>query len=202
MAVDFSLLVLRVVIGLILAAHGSMKLFGWFSSPGLKYFSGVTKRMGLRPPLFWALLAALGEFGGGLLVTLGLLTPLGALGVMGAMFFAMVKVHWSKGFWNSKGGIEFTLTLLVVAFALGLAGPGNFSLDHLIGWPVNQPVVFVIVAAVMLLGLGVVIRVSKPQAAPAQQTPAQPAQPAAQPESRPAQSDQSAEPERSTSARP
>ncbi len=197
MAVDFSLLVLRVVIGLTLAAHGSMKLFGWFSSPGLKYFSGVTKSMGLRPPLFWALLAALGEFGGGLLVALGLLTPLGALGMMGAMFFAMVKVHWSKGFWNSKGGIEFTLTLLVVAFALGLAGPGNFSLDHLIGWPVNQ----------MLLGLGVVIRVSKPQAAPAQaapaqQTPAPPAQPAVQPESRPAQADQSAEPENSTSARP
>ncbi len=117
MAVDFSLLVLRVVIGLILAAHGSMKLFGWFSSPGLKYFSGVTKRMGLRPPLFWALLAALGEFGGGLLVTLGLLTPLGALGMMGAMFFAMVKVHWSKGFWNSKGGSD--------AAGVGCGHPGK-----------------------------------------------------------------------------
>src|SRR5260221_13542733 len=98
MAVDFSLLVLRVVIGLILAAHGSMKLFGWFSSPGLKYFSGVTKRMGLRPPLFWALVAALGELGGGLLATRGLLTPLGAPGVMGAMFFSVVEGDWSKGF--------------------------------------------------------------------------------------------------------
>src|SRR5258706_3943222 len=181
--------------------------FAGLSPSGVSFFGGVAKRWGRRPPLFWALLAALGEFGGGLLVALGLLTPLGALGTMGAMFFAMVKVHWSKGFWNSKGGIEFTLTLLVVAFALGLAGPGNFSLDHLIGWPVNQPVAFVIVAAVMLLGLGVVIRVSKPQAAPAQaapaqQTPAPPAQPAVQPESRPAQADQSAEPENSTSARP
>src|SRR5260221_12690737 len=112
MAVDFSLLVLRVVIGLTLAAHGSMKSFGWFSSPGLKYFSGVTESMGLRPPLFWALLAALGEFGGGLVVALGLLTPLWALGMRGAMFFALVEGHWSMGFWNIKGRLEVPPTVV------------------------------------------------------------------------------------------
>src|SRR5260370_35898266 len=121
------LLVLRVLMGLIVAGRVWMSFLGCFSSQGLKSFGGVTKGGGLRPPLFWALLAALGEFGGGLLGALGLLTPLRALGIMGAMFFAMVKVHWSKGFWNSTGGIEFRLTLLEVALARGLACPGEHS---------------------------------------------------------------------------
>src|SRR5258708_34326870 len=73
MAVDFSLLVLRVVIGLTLAAHGSMKLFGWFSSPGLKYFSGVRNVRGLGPPPFWGLRGGLAGFGGGRLVARALL---------------------------------------------------------------------------------------------------------------------------------
>ncbi len=175
MAVDFGLLILRVIIGLTLAAHGSQKLFGWFSGPGLKGFSAGTKRMGFRPPLFWAVMAALGEFGGGLLLALGLLTPLGALGMMSAMFVAIVKAHWAKGFWNSKGGIEFPFSLWTIAFAVGLAGPGAYSLDALLGWPVNQPAAFVVAAAVVMLGLWVVTRVSKPQATPPPQAPAQPA---------------------------
>lgn len=186
MAVDFGLLILRVVIGLTLAAHGSQKLFGWFGGPGLTGFSGATKRMGFRPPLFWAVMAALGESGGGLLLALGLLTPLGALGMMGSMFVALVKAHWSKGFWNGKGGIEFPLSLWTVAFSVGLAGPGAFSLDALIGWPVNQPVPFVIASAVLMAALWMVIQVSKPQAAPQQAPAAPPAQPAAQPDSQPA----------------
>jgi putative oxidoreductase len=185
MALDLGLLVLRVIIGLTIMGHGSQKLFGWFSGPGLKGFSAGTGRMGLRPPLFWATLAALGEFGGGLLVALGLLTPLGALGIMGAMFVAIRKVHWPKGFWNGKGGIEFPLTLWTVAFALGLGGPGNYALDHLLGWPVNQPVAFVIAAVVLSAALYVILQVSKPQAAPAPAAPAQSAQPAAKPESQP-----------------
>jgi putative oxidoreductase len=185
MAVDFGLLVLRVVIGLTLAGHGSQKMFGWFGGPGLKGFSGGTKRMGFRPPLLWAVVAALGEFGGGLLLALGLLTPLGALGMMGSMFVAIRKVHWPKGFWNSKGGIEFPLSLWTVAFSVGIAGPGALSLDHLIGWPVNQPVAFVIASAVLMVALWVVTQVSKPEAAPAQQAPAQPTPPATQPDSQP-----------------
>ncbi|HEU5367860.1 MAG TPA: DoxX family protein [Ktedonobacterales bacterium] len=192
MAVNFGLLILRVVIGLTLAAHGSQKMFGWFGGSGLKGFSAGTKRMGFRPPFFWAIIAALGEFGGGLLLALGLLTPLGALGMMGSMFVAIRKAHWSKGFWNSKGGIEFPLTLWTVPFAVGIAGPGNFSLDHLIGWPVNQPVAFVIASAVLMVALWVVMQVSKPQAAPAQQAPAQPTPPAAQSDSQPTAAGKSA----------
>jgi putative oxidoreductase len=194
MALDFALLVLRFVVGLTLMGHGSQKLFGWFSGPGLKGFSGGTRRMGFRPPLLWAIVAALGEFGGGLLLVLGLLTPLGALGIMGAMFVAIVKAHLPKGFWSSKGGFEYPLILWVVPFALGLGGPGNYSLDHLIGWPVNQPVAFVIVSVVLMAALYVVIRVSKPLPAPAQASPAQPAQPAAQPESQAAPTTQPPEP--------
>jgi putative oxidoreductase len=200
MAIDFGLLVLRVVIGLILMGHGVQKLFGWFHGPGLKGFSAGTRRMGLRPALFWAAVAALGEFGGGLLLALGLLTPLGALGMMGAMFVAITRVHLPKGFWNSKGGIEFPLSLWTVGFALGLTGPGSFSLDHLIGWPVNQPVAFVIAALVLTAGLYVLLLVSKPQAAPAQQPPAQAPQPAAQPNNQPAQTSQT--PERTAAPTP
>ncbi|HLV98351.1 MAG TPA: DoxX family protein [Ktedonobacterales bacterium] len=192
MTVDVGLLILRVVIGLTLAAHGSQKMFGWFSGPGLKGFSGGMTRMGLRPPLFWATLAALGEFGGGLLFALGLLTPLGALGIMGAMFVALIKAHLPKGFWNSKGGIEFTLTLWTVAFAVGLAGPGALSLDHLFGLPVNQPLAFVIATVLLSAALYVVLRVSKPQATQAQPAPAQPAQPTAQPDSQPTTAGKSA----------
>ncbi len=192
MTVDIGLLILRVAFGLILMAHGSQKMFGWFKGPGLKGFSGGMVRMGLRPPLFWATLAALGEFGGGLLFALGLLTPLGALGMMGAMFVAMVSAHLPKGFWNSKGGIEFPLSLWTVAFAVGLAGPGNYSLDHLLGLPVHQPLAFVIVTVLGMAALYIILRVSKPKATPAQPAPAQPTQPAAQPDSQPTAAGKSA----------
>ncbi|SRR5579883_436603 len=176
MGLNFGLLVLRLVVGLTLMGHGSQKLFGWFNGPGIKGFSGGMTRMGLRPPVFWATLAGLGEFGGGLLLALGLVTELGALGIMGAMFVAIVKVHLPKGFWNGKGGIEFPLSLWTAAFALGLTGPGAFSLDHLLPFPVYQPLAFVIASALLMAALAGVLRVSKPQQAPVQQTPPQQAQ--------------------------
>lgn len=190
MALAIGLLVLRVVIGATLMGHGAQKLFGWFGGSGIKGFSGGMKRMGLRPPIFWATLAALGEFGGGLLLVLGLLTQLGALGIMGSMFVAIVSVHLPKGFWNGKGGIEFPLSLWAAALALGLTGPGDLSLDHLLPFPVYQPVAFVIAAAVLMLALLVIVRVSKPQQAPAPQAPQPPPQPTQQP------ADQTPEPSR------
>src|SRR5215469_18432662 len=96
--IDTALLVLRIVVGLYLAAHGAQKLFGWFGGPGLKGTEGFLGGMlGFRPARLWAPALALAETGGGVLVTLGLLTPLGAIAIGSSMVTATVVVHWARG---------------------------------------------------------------------------------------------------------
>src|SRR5436190_14764259 len=114
MGLDIGLLLLRVVVGLTLAAHGAQKLFGWFGGRGLEGTAQGYERIGYRPGPLMALLAGVGEAGGGVLLALGLLTPLGAAGGIGVMLNAIVSAHLSKGFWNSKGGFEFPLTIATV----------------------------------------------------------------------------------------
>lgn len=96
MSIDLGLLILRVVVGLLLTGHGAQKLFGWFGGPGLDGFTGWIGSMGLRPPRLWAVLGGLAEFGGGLLLVLGLFTPLGSLGILASMLMAIIQVHWPK----------------------------------------------------------------------------------------------------------
>jgi putative oxidoreductase len=132
MLVDVGLLVLRVIVGLMVAAHGAQKLFGWWGGPGMKGFTGWLTSMGLRPASFWAIVAALGEFGGGLLFALGLFDPIGSFGIMGAMLTAIALVHWGKGIWASKGGIEHPLMILAAALAVAFTGPGSYSLDAIL----------------------------------------------------------------------
>jgi putative oxidoreductase len=131
--IDLGLLALRLLVGLVLAAHGAQKLFGWSGGPGMGGFSGWMAALGLQPARLWALLGGLGEFGGGLLLALGLLTPLGALSVMGAMAMAIALAHWSKGFWGTNGGYEFPLVLFGTSAVIGLVGPGAYALDTLLG---------------------------------------------------------------------
>jgi putative oxidoreductase len=155
--IDLGLLILRLVLGFTFMGHGSQKLFGWFGGGGLQGTFGMTNRMGMRPQWFWAVMAALSEFGGGLLTVLGLLTPLGSLGIIAAMLMAIVQVHWSKGFWNSKGGIEFPLINLTSALALGFTGPGRFSLDAALGLALPEPAAILIGLVLVILGVVVAI---------------------------------------------
>src|ERR671922_341352 len=106
MSVDAGLVVLRLMVGLLFVGHGAQKLFGAFGGPGLGGFGGWLESMGLRPARVWAVLAALAEFGGGLLIAFGLLNPLGSLAVMGSMLMAIIAVHWPKGLWVTNGGYE------------------------------------------------------------------------------------------------
>jgi putative oxidoreductase len=128
------LLIVRAVIGLVIVGHGVQKLFGWFGGHGLTTTSKGMGSLGYRPGTLFALVAGASEAGGGLLLALGLLTPLAAAAIVGTMLNAALSVHVKKGFWLANGGYEYTLVLGGVAAGLGFTGAGAYSLDHAAGW--------------------------------------------------------------------
>jgi putative oxidoreductase len=150
---SIGLLVLRVVVGLTVAGHGAQKLFGWFEGPGIAGFSGALASLGIKPERPWAILAGLAEFAGGVLVATGFLTPIGALTVCGSMITAILFVHWSKGFWATKGGFEFPLTIMAVMVALSITGPGAFSLDQALRVALPEPATWLVMAVLVVLGV-------------------------------------------------
>ena len=130
---EIGLLLIRLVVGGTLAAHGAQKLFGWFGGFGIAGTGGWLESMGFRPGKLQAAVSGLSEFGGGLLLAAGLLTPLGAAAIAGVMLVAIVTVHFDKGFFNGSGGYEFNAVLAVTAIALAFTGPGELSLDNALG---------------------------------------------------------------------
>ncbi len=128
------LLLLRLAVGGIMAAHGAQKLFGWWGGPGLRGTIGMCSNLAYRFPILMGVSLAVAESAGGLLLAAGFLTPLGALAVTIVMLSAVYLVHWAKGFFNGNGGFEFNLLIAASAVALAAIGPGRFSLDHAIGW--------------------------------------------------------------------
>jgi putative oxidoreductase len=170
---DSALLILRLVVGLYAAAHGAQKLFGWFQGHGFSGTQGfVGGMLGYRPAWFWTLAVGSAEFVGGVLFAFGLLSPIGAIGVGAAMLSATAVPHWSKGPFGTNGGYELPLTNLAVAVGIGLAGPGAYSLDHLLG--LSVPGVYAEAIALLAL-VGVVVGlISRRTAAPRSQTQAQP----------------------------
>ncbi|MGH3071287.1 MAG: DoxX family protein [Gaiellaceae bacterium] len=128
---EYGLLLLRIVVGLLFAAHGSQKLFGWFGGGGPQGTAAFFGSVGFRMPAVMAVVAGLSEVGGGLLLATGLLTPLASFLLATVMLNAIATVVFPKGL---IGGWEFELTLLTVVIALSATGPGELSLDDAIGW--------------------------------------------------------------------
>ena len=124
--------VLRVPLGIILAAHGGQKLFAWFGGYGLEGTGQWMESIGLAPGFVMALLAGSAEFFGGIALILGLLTrPAAALSAF-TMVVAIFSVHGSNGLFMSNNGYEFALALLAATVALAIQGAGSFSLDAVV----------------------------------------------------------------------
>lgn len=131
---DVASLLLRVMIGVVFIAHGAQKLFGVFGGGGLDAAAKAMAGFGLRPGMFFAVLGGLAEFGGGLLLLLGLLTPLAGLIIAGDMVVAIAVSSGHDGFIALRGiGYEYNLVLIAIALALVIAGPGRLSLDRQLG---------------------------------------------------------------------
>lgn len=151
------LFIIRALLGLLLFAHGTQKLFGWFDGHGLDGTGGFFEQVGHRPGRMMAAAAGLSEAGGGLLLFLGLLTPLGAAMVIGVMTVAAISVHGDNGLWATNNGYELPLTNAVVAAGLAFTGAGSFSFDHALGiglsgwaWGLGAIVLGIIGASVQL----------------------------------------------------
>lgn len=128
-AYDVGLLILRVVVGLTLAAHGYNKFFGGGRIPGTaRWFESI----GMKPGRFHATVAATTEVSAGLGLAAGLLTPIPAAGFVALMFVAAWTVHRPHGFFIINEGWEYVMVLAVVAVAVATVGAGKLSLDWLI----------------------------------------------------------------------
>jgi putative oxidoreductase len=130
---SFGLLILRLVVGLTLAAHGAQKVFGWFGGYGLAGTGQFLEQLGFRPGRVQAALAGTAELVGGLFLAAGFLTPAAAAAIVAVMLVAAVSVHIKKGFFATNGGYEHTLVIGGAALALAFTGPGAFSLDQALG---------------------------------------------------------------------
>ena len=132
MLTNLGLLALRLVLGVVFVSHGAQKAFGAFGGPGFAGATGFIGSLGFRPASLWAAFAVGSELVAGVLLLVGLLTPVAGVLVAATMAVAIAKVHGPKGFFVQNGGYEYNVVLTVAALALAAAGPGTYSLDHLL----------------------------------------------------------------------
>jgi putative oxidoreductase len=130
---NVGLAVLHILVGVLFVGHGAQKLFGAFGGHGLEGTAGFFESIGLRPGRVHAAAAGLAETGGGALLALGLLTPLGAALVTAVMTAAVLTVHVRNGVWVTQNGFEYNLVLVAAVFALAAVGAGTVSLDSALG---------------------------------------------------------------------
>lgn len=129
---SIGLLLVRIVIGLIMAAHGASKLLGWFGGYGLRGTGEFFVQLGFQPGTAFAAAASISEIVSGLLVALGFLGPIGPALMVSVMIVAIVTVHWGQGLFAPKG-VEVPLLYGIAALGLALTGFGQYSLDNWLG---------------------------------------------------------------------
>ncbi len=139
MAPDLGLLILRLVLGAVFVGHGAQKLFGAFGGSGMEVFINYLGGLGVPVPALSGWLAAIAEFGGGILVTIGLFPRIASFALAGTMVVAILKAHLHNGFFlnhfNTPGkenGVEFSLALLAMSLAVALVGAGGISVERVL----------------------------------------------------------------------
>ena len=165
---DTGLLVARLVVGLLMAAHGSQKVFGWFGGYGLSGTGGFFEQLGFRPGRLFAALAGATELVSGLLLAAGFLGPIGPALILSVMLVAAVSVHLPGGIFAQTNGVEVPLLYAAAAATLGLTGFGAYSLDAVLGLaPIWTPPVTLTVLALGIAGGVANLALRRPAPAPA-----------------------------------
>ena len=149
---SIGLLLARIVIGLLMAAHGAQKLFGWFGGYGLNATGEFMVQLGFERGRVFATAASVGEIASGLLIALGFLGPVGPALMVSIMIVAAVTVHWEHGLFAANNGIELPLLYGTAGVGLAMTGFGRYSVDAWLGIAGYWPSVFTWIA----LALGVV----------------------------------------------
>jgi putative oxidoreductase len=150
---DTALLLVRLLVGFAIAAHGAQKLFGWFGGHGLAGTGGFFEGLGFRPGRVFALMAGLGEAGGGVLTVLGLGGALGPALIVTVMLVAIFTVHLRNGFWQTNGGYELNTLYIASAIAIAFAGGGAYTVDRALGVSIFESAQW----ATILMGVAVVL---------------------------------------------
>jgi len=149
---NVGLAALRGVVGGLMAGHGAQKVFGAFEGPGPAGTAGFMESLGLAPGHLWGTAAGVSEFAGGTLTALGLLHPLGPIGITSAMVMAAATAHRGKPIWVTSGGAELPVINIAASVCLMFTGPGKLSLDNALGLTVPKGMV-----AAAMVGAGAAI---------------------------------------------
>jgi putative oxidoreductase len=154
---ELGLLLIRVVVGGLLAGHGVQKLFGRLGGPGLDGTGDYLATHGFLPGRPFAALAGAAELTGGALLLAGLATPVAAALIVSTMIVAARTDHAGKGLWIFNGGAEYPLTVASIGLGLAIVGAGDLSLDQLAGLEFGGPVAGLVALAVAALGATAVL---------------------------------------------
>ena len=160
---DEGMLILRLVVGTVMVFHGTEKLFGWWGGEGLSGATQFFERQGFRPPALMAAVAGTTETAAGILLGVGLLTPLACLMLIGTLV-NVVALHVRNGLSRRNNGFEYELVLLASTVAVLFTGAGTWSVDRLAGLPaLGSGANALILSAGFVSGMAVVASRRRPQ---------------------------------------